>query len=120
MPRPAVVFLEGTRLSDEVKTFLEERSLPSGRDDLWGPMWPRPSGFHIPVTDANMSDLRQLVSTRAQPEEPHPFDEICDHVVVYSDQHVLLGAYDFGSDVWLSRELPVATVELFQEIASAV
>ena len=120
MPRPAVIFIEGTRLSDEVKTYLEERSLPSGRDDLWGTLWPRPSGFHIPVTDENLIDLRQLVSRHARPEDPYPFGEICDHVVVYCDDLVLLGAYDVGSDVWLSRELPTATVELFREAAGAV
>ena len=74
MPRPAVVFIEGTELSDEVKAVLEERSLHSGRDDLWGT----------------------------------------------SDDQVLLKAYDVGSDVWLSSELPAATVERFQQIAGAV
>jgi hypothetical protein len=120
VPRPAVAFIEGTRISDEVRTLLDERSIPSGRDDLWGTAWPRPEGFHLPLTDENMRDLRQLVSSHTRPEDPYPFAGICDHVVVDRDHEIVLAAYDVGSDVWLSRDLPAGTVELFQEVAGAI
>jgi hypothetical protein len=119
LPRPAVMFIEGTRIAPEVETLLESRSVRGTRDDLWGTSWPVPDGFHLPVSDENLRDLRDLVERHAAPEEPYPFSAICDHVVVYSGDVVLMGAYDVGSEVWLSSDLPAETIELFRVAAGA-
>jgi hypothetical protein len=119
VPRPAVVYIEGVRISAEVRAFLDERSVPAGRDDLWGTAWPRPEAFHLSLTDQNMRDLRQLVSSHARPEDPYPFAAVCAHVVVYRDDEIVLAAYDVGSDVLLSGDVPAGIVERFQEIAGA-
>jgi hypothetical protein len=119
LPRPAVIFIEGTKIAGEVKTFLDEHSIASGRDDLWGTAWPRPEGFHILVTDENLRGLRHLVSTQVRPEEPYPYGAICNHVVVYRDNEILLTAYDVGSEVWLSDDLPAGTAERFREVVDA-
>jgi hypothetical protein len=119
LPRPAVVYLEGTNIDDEVRTFLDERSIPPGRDDLWVTTWPRPEGFHVPLNDANMDDLCRLVKSQTRAWRPFPFGGICNHVVVYRGDDILLAAYDVGSEVTLSRDLPTATVERFQQVACA-
>ena len=112
LPRPSVMFVEGTTIAPEVMALLEECSTDPGRDDLWGTVWPRSDGFHIPVTDENVRALAALAERHATPE-------LCDHVTVYSGDRILLLAHDVGSDVWLSSDLAPGVVERFRESSYA-
>jgi hypothetical protein len=105
IPEGAVLYLEGTSIVPDIRAFLEahptEESEPVGR----GTSWPRPKTYHLPLTGSNLSQLRELAERHAEPE-------ICDHLVVYRGDQVLLSAYDAGSShVYVSRDLPAETVE---------
>ena len=60
LPRPAVMFIEGTSIADPAKESLAERSIEPERDDLWGTVWPRSEGFDMPVTDHNVRGPLEL------------------------------------------------------------
>ncbi|MGH2573736.1 MAG: hypothetical protein ACRDGU_09730 [Actinomycetota bacterium] len=101
----AVLYLEGTSIVSDIRAFLEaqgaEESQPVGR----GTSWPRPKIYHLPLTRSNLRQLRELAEGHAEPE-------ICDHLVVYSGNQILLSAYDAGSShVYVSRDLSPAMVE---------
>jgi hypothetical protein len=112
LPRPAVMFIEGTSIAQPARELLDRRAVDPERDDLWGTIWPRSEGFDVPVTDENLRDLRELA-------EQHEPEEICDHLTVYADERVLLVAHDVGSKVLLSRELPADAVERFRRTTEA-
>jgi hypothetical protein len=112
MPRPSVMFIEGTTIADEVKNDLGDRSVEPGRDDLWGTVWPRSDGFHVPVTDENLRDLLAVAQRKTR-------QAICDHITVYHGAQVLLAAHDVGGEVWVSGELPADTIEQFRRVANA-
>ena len=112
LPRPAVMFIEGTSIASEPRVFLDRRSIEPEPDDLWGTVWPRSEGFDVPLTDENLRDLAELASR-------HPEHEICDHITVYRGDRVILVAHDVGSEVLLDRELPDTVIELFQQVAGA-
>ena len=114
LPRPAMLFVEGTSIAPDVKKLLDGRSVQPGRDDLWGTVWPRSDGFHIRVTDENMRDLLKLADHHATPE-------ICDHLTVYCGERILLVAHDVGSDdVWLDGGLPPQAMARFRRVANAI
>jgi hypothetical protein len=112
LPRPAVMFIEGTSIAGPPRELLDQRAIDPERDDLWGTIWPRSEGFDIPVTDENVRDLVDLAKR-------HPAEEVCDHVTVYRGDRVLLVAHDVGSEVLLNRELPAGVAERFRRSARA-
>jgi hypothetical protein len=112
LPRPAVMFIEGTAIAPAAREHLDQRAIEPERDDLWGTLWPRSEGFDIPATDENVRDLLALAKV-------HPAEEICDHVTVYRGGTVLLVAHDVGSDVLLNRALPPDVIERFRRAANA-
>ena len=82
------------------------------RGDLSGTIWPQPQTFHLPLTNEVGEALRLLGERFAQPE-------MCDHLVVYRDEDILLSAYDAGIDiVWVSRALPTHILEQLRSLAT--
>ncbi len=112
MPRASIMFIEGTSIVPEAKTLLYDRSVEPQRDDLWGTVWPRPQGFHVPLTDQNVDDLRALADRLAIPE-------VCDHITVYDADQILLIAHDVGSEVWLSGDLSDVARQRFHSAVNA-
>jgi hypothetical protein len=105
IPEGGTLYLEGTSIAPDVAEFLErnqaERTVPVAK----GTIWPKPRTFHIPLTGTNILQLAEM-------ERQHAAPEICDHLVVYRDEEVLLTAYDAGSgSVYLSQRLPQGQLE---------
>jgi hypothetical protein len=99
LPRPATLFVEGTSISTDVRTFLAAKAVTPGREDLSGTIWPRSAQFHLPLEEEVVDGLCELADRHAEPE-------VCDHIVVYSHHGVLMAAYDAGTDdVWLAQSL---------------
>lgn len=87
-------------MSAEVRAFLATHAQEPGRNDLSGIIAPRPEQFHLPLSAPVIDGLRELGNHYAEPE-------MFDHLLVYNDIDVLLGAYDFGLDpIWIRRTLP--------------
>jgi hypothetical protein len=109
LPRDAVLYLEGTSFAPEVAQFLEAREPDETPKVERGTIWPRPRGFHLPLSGGGLEQLRVLAPRHAGPEVAH-------HLVVYRGGDVLLWAHDAGGgDVLLSRSLPAETVAAFVE-----
>lgn len=105
MPAGAVLYLEGTSIVPNIQAFLETHQAQESQLVVRGTLWPRPKTYHLPLTGSNLSQLRELAERHAEPE-------ICDHLVVYRGDEVLVSAYDAGSShVYVSRDLPPETVE---------
>jgi hypothetical protein len=100
LPQPATIFVEGTSVSDDVRAFLAAHTQEPGRDDLSGILAPHPEQFHLPLRADVIAGLRELGEHHAEPE-------MFDHLAVYDEDGVLLGAYDVGMDpIWIRRDLP--------------
>jgi hypothetical protein len=105
MPAESVLYLEGTSIVPEIRAFLQSHGAEKTQSVARGTLWPRPRSYHLPLSGSNLSQLRQLAARHAEPE-------ICDHLVVYQADQVLLSAYDAGSShVYVSRDLLPETVE---------
>jgi hypothetical protein len=65
------------------------------------------------VTDENIRDLRVLA------ERPSTWRVVCDHLIVYDGDPILLYAHDIGQYVWLSRDLSEASRERFRTASGA-
>lgn len=104
MPEGAVLYLEGTSIVPEIRGFLEAHSAEETQPVVRGTLWPRPKSYHLPLS-GNLRQFGELAERYAAPE-------ICDHLVVYRGDQVLLFAHDAGSGhVYVSRDLPSETVE---------
>ena len=99
MPEEAVLYVEGTSISDDIKAFLDANRANEAREVERGTAWPRPATYHLPATRKNLTELRELAEQHAGPE-------VCNHLVVYHDDRVLVAAYDAGEDnVYVHRDL---------------
>jgi len=104
MPTEAVLYLEGTNMAPDVRAFLDARRAEEIRPVMRGTIWPRPAKYHMPLVGSNLAVLRELAERHAEPE-------VCDHLVVYRGDQVLLQAHDAGaSHVYVSDDLPEAVV----------
>jgi hypothetical protein len=89
MPKDATLYVEGASIVREIKDFLGSHRAGSPREIARNTIWPKPKTFHLPLEATNLSELRALAEHHAEPE-------VCDHLVVYCDDKVLLWAHDAG------------------------
>jgi hypothetical protein len=108
MPKGAVLYVEGSSIARDVAAFLDGHKAPDPRRIVAGTKWPKARVFHLPLSGTNLTELRKIAESHAEPE-------VADHLVVYRDEQVLLSAYDAGSnDIYLWRALPAETITAFQ------
>jgi hypothetical protein len=97
IPPGAILYVEGTTIAPEVRDLLAEREIEPDVQPTLGTICPTPARFHFPLVSGNLGDLRRLAERHAEPE-------VCDHLVVYAGEDVLLDAYDAGDgDVHVNR-----------------
>jgi hypothetical protein len=109
LPRPGILFIEGGTGPGPLDALAEYETTPQ-RSDLSGTVSPSQES-HFPLTTAVIDGLQALAECHAVPE-------LMDHLVAYNGEHVLLAAYDAGSDpIVISRRLPP---EVRQEITRLV
>jgi hypothetical protein len=107
LPKDAVLCLEGTSIAPDVAAYLEDLEPDDPPPVARNTLWPRSRVFHLPLTGANLHELRTLAERHAEPE-------IADHLVVYRGETVLLWAHDAGYGyVAVSSELPEQTLAAF-------
>src|SRR5262245_59555218 len=69
IPTPhAIVYLEGTSISTDVRAFLARHSVPAWHEVLRGTIWPQPSTFHLPISQEVLNGLAELAMHHAYPE----------------------------------------------------
>jgi hypothetical protein len=83
LPKDATHYVEGSSLSPDLMDFLARRRTATRHEVKVGTVWPKPKGFHLPLSGTNLGELRGLAARHAEPE-------ICDHLVVYRESEVLL------------------------------
>jgi hypothetical protein len=93
-PGGGVAYLEGCPVP-EVRDLLMVHPAPNPSLIQKGTTWPRQKVFHIPLDPVLMDDLADMGGRYARPE-------LCDHLVVYEGDTVLLSAYDFLDDVYIA------------------
>jgi hypothetical protein len=104
MPTDATLYMEGDSIVPEIRDYLASRRSPAPRNIWRGSTGRKQKIFHIPLAETNLAELRELAEHHAAPE-------ICDHLVVYRDDQILLAAYDAGDNfVEVSRSLLEETV----------
>ena len=112
LPHDAILYLEGSRrsLAPELLEALHANAAPQPIRVARGTLWPRPATFHILLTASNLDRIREIESRHAAPE-------ICDHLVVYRDDEVLLTAYDAGDGaVYVAKALGEPTIKRMRSI----
>jgi len=82
-------YVEGTTIAPEIERLLDRSSVPPLAVPTAGTIYPASAKFHMPLRKDNMLQLQALA-------QRHPFPEVCDHIVVYEGDTVLLDAYDAG------------------------
>lgn len=87
-PEESILALEGTPASDVREFLVEVRVTPAVRI-THGTAWPKDEYFHVPATRKNFDRLLEFMQNHALPE-------ICDHVVVYKGEQLLLWLHDAG------------------------
>lgn len=113
MPTNSILYVEGTSIVQEVKDFLSAHQAAEWREVEPNTIWPRPRTFHLPLEGTNLAELRQIADRYAGPE-------VCDHLVVYRGDEVLLWAHDAGNGyVSVSRSLPDEITTRFQDVLGA-
>ena len=98
MPEGAVLYLEGTSIDPEIGAFLEAHRAQESHPVVRGTLWPQPRSYHLPLSSSNLSQLRELA-------ERHAEREICDHLVVYRGDQVLLSGMTRGVVTFMSPEI---------------
>jgi hypothetical protein len=96
--RNAVLYLEGTSITQVVADLLSQHAIEPASRIARGTVLPRPQTYHVPLSSPALVHLRDMSETHAAPE-------ICDHLVVYDAQRVLISAYDVGEEVFVVRDL---------------
>ena len=91
LPDGAMLYFEGGSPDDEIRAFMARHAVPERVHVAMGTIWPRPSVFHVPVSDAVLVELAGIMAHHAEPE-------LAIHVLVYRDDTVLLQWYDAFSD----------------------
>lgn len=112
LPDDAVLYLEGSRrsMAPELLEFLHANAAPQPRRAARGTLWPGPATFHALATASNLDRIREIESRHGAPE-------ICDHLVVYRDEEVLLTAYDVGDgSVYGAKALGEPTIARMRSI----
>jgi hypothetical protein len=111
LPVGAVLYAEGTNIAPDVQEFLGSESVEPAARVTQGTSWPESQQFHVPATPANLMRMHELSLRHAEPE-------VCDHLVVYRDEDVLISAYDAGfGTVYARRDLPKAALDRLREAA---
>jgi hypothetical protein len=109
MPKDAVLYVEGTDIAPDVAAFLDARRAADPPDIEPNTRWPKPTIFHLSLGGTNLSDLRKIAESHAEPE-------VADHLVVYRGADVLLWAHDAGAGyVEVSRSLPAGVITGFKD-----
>ena len=103
MAADAVLYLEGSPTQD-VLAYLERHAVEPTARIARGTIWPKPRVHHLPLRPAVMRGLYELAHGHAAPE-------VCDHLLVYRGDQILLSAYDAGHiGVIVSRSLDAGVV----------
>jgi hypothetical protein len=111
VPEDALLYLEGTDIAPEVADFVAAQSVEPTALVMRGTMWPESQKFHLPATSENLLALHELALRHAEPE-------LCDHLVVYVREQVLISAYDAGFEiVYAHRSLAPAAIDRLREAA---
>lgn len=108
LPGGSILYMEGTAISTRVREFLLAQVIAPPITIPRGTIWPRPQTYHLPVTEPNLQGLAELAQTMAGPE-------ICDHLIAYQDDQVLLIWYDalLDSPLYLSKTIAEKSVRSF-------
>ena len=110
MPSGSVVYFEDTG-EPHVRQYLQSVSVPAQAQIAIGVIWPRPDGYHVPLTAETMEELAAFL-------EQNPAGFFCTHCHVYLDGVVLLQWYDafIGDDpMYISRTIGADAVARFGE-----
>ena len=115
MPSGSVVYFEDTA-EPHVRQYLQSVSVPSQVRVAVGTIWPRPDGYHVPLTAETMEALAAFL-------EENPAGFVSAHCHVYRDGVVLLEWHDAFSNVpmYISRTIGADAVARFaQTLGSSV
>lgn len=108
-PPGAVLYLEGTSLSPDIRAILDEHRATETSPITRATRWPKPQVFHIPLT----ADLADPLGTLCR---DRPSRELCDHLHVYREDQLLLQGFDAGWEPLLvSATIPESTIAAFCE-----
>ena len=83
LPEDAVLYFEGGSTDAEIDDFMATYSVPEVAHVAMGTIWPRPKVFHVPATEAILTELARIMEHHAEPE-------LADHFHVYRNDFVLL------------------------------
>ena len=115
MPSGSVVYFEDTAEA-HVARYLQSVSVPAQLRVAIGTIWPRPDGYHVPLTAETMENLAAFL-------EQNPAGFFCTHCHVYRDGVVLLQWHDafINDPMYISRSIGADAVAGFaQALGSSV
>jgi hypothetical protein len=100
LPQGCTLYLEEASMASDVRALVERSAVPSSTMVVRGTIRPKSRIYHVAPQSGFLSAFLEMSYKHAAPE-------LCDHLVVYREEGVLLEAYDFGDGhVRVSRSLP--------------
>lgn len=107
LPDGSILYFEDGWPDKELLEFFDAHGVAEQSHVAVGTLWPRPSYYHVPATNQNLSTLATLAESRAAPE-------LAIHFHVYREGRILLEWHDvFSQPMLLSDELPEHNVRMF-------
>ena len=109
LPEGSVIYLEGGLPDTEINDFIATYSIPEQTHVAMGTIWPRPKVFHVPATEAILTELAGIMDHHAE-------HELANHFHVYCANTVLLEWHDaFYQPMLISGSIPEEQIKLFAD-----
>ena len=87
LPDGTILYFEGGSPDAPIEKFMAEHSIPEPMHVAMSTIWPRPRVFHVPATEAVLTELAEIMEHHASPE-------LAQHFHVYRQKSVLLQWHD--------------------------
>lgn len=110
LPESLILYFEGGSPDPEIIDFMAAYSIPEQAHIAVGTIWPRPKMFHVPVSEATLTKLAEIMERHAEPE-------LAVHFHVYQGTTILLQWHDaFSQPILINGNVPEERVKSFAGI----
>jgi len=109
LPNESILYFEGGSPSGKLLEFINNNSIPEQIHIAVGTIWPKPKCYHVPASGQNLSKLKEISNSIADPE-------LAVHFHVYKEEEILLEWHDaFSNPMLLSGKFNEEKIKQFSD-----